>query len=152
MSLKLRPISLREANAFVDERHRHHGSKQGHKFSIACYDGEKLVGVAIVGRPDARMVDDGTLAEVTRLCTDGTPNACSILYAASARAAKAMGYLKIKTAILESESGHSLKASGWIYSHTTEAQEWSRPSRKREPTPHANVPKKIFVKELEHEI
>lgn len=146
--LRLRPISLREANRFVEERHRHHGPKQGHKFAISVYLEAALVGVAIVGRPDARKVDHRLWAEVTRLCTDGTHNACTILYGASARAAKAMGYEWIRTAILESESGHSLKAAGWKYSHTTKAQEWSRPSRKRKPVAHAEVPKKIYVKEL----
>lgn len=146
--LVLRPITLREANAFVEARHRHHGPKQGHKFAISCYQGEELVGVVIVGRPDARVLDKGILAEVTRLCVDGTKNACSKLYSAAARAAKAMGYQRIKTAILESESGHSLEASGWKYSHTTKAQEWDRPSRRRKPTPNASVPKKIYVKEL----
>lgn len=148
MSLKLRPISLRDANQFVAAKHRNHGPKQGHKFSIACYEGEHLVGVAIVGRPDVRVHDNGTMAEVTRLCTDGTKNACSKLYSASARAAQAMGYERIKTAILANESGHSLEASGWTYSHTTKAQEWDRPSRRRKPTPHASVPKKIYYKEL----
>lgn len=80
--LTIRPISLCDANAFTVALHRHHGAKQGHKFSIACYEGERIVGVVIAGRPDARLADDGKTIEVTRLCTDGTKNACSKLYAA----------------------------------------------------------------------
>lgn len=93
--------------------HRHHKPVVGHKFSIGCSDGEKIVGVAIVGRPVARHLDDGWTLEVNRLCTDGTRNACSMLYAAAWRAARAMGYKRLVTYILESESGVSLKAAGW---------------------------------------
>ena len=85
----------------------------GHKFSIGVSDGEKVVGVAIVGRPVGRFLDDGWTLEVTRLCTDGTHNACSMLYAAAWRAARAMGYRRVVTYILESETGASLKAAGW---------------------------------------
>ena len=92
MALRLKSISLKDANAFVDALHRHHKKVQGHKFSLAAYDGDRLVGVCIVGRPVARMLDDGSRVEVTRLCTDGTKNACSFLYGAAARAAWALGY------------------------------------------------------------
>ena len=113
MSLEICPMTLREANAFVSEYHRHHGPTTGHKFSIGLTDGEKLVGVAIVERPVSRHLDDGWTLEVNRLCTDGTRNACSMLYAAAWRAAKAMGYKRLVTYILESENGASLRASGW---------------------------------------
>lgn len=113
MALMIVPMTLREANAFVEQYHRHHKAVTGHKFSIGCSDGEKIVGVAIVGRPVSRHLDDGWTLEVNRLCTDGTRNVCSMLYAASWRAAKAMGYRKLVTYILESESGTSLKAAGW---------------------------------------
>ena len=83
------------------------------KFSIGCAKDGELVGVAIVGRPVSRYLDDGWTLEVNRLCTTGEKNACSILYAASARAAKAMGYRKIITYTLDSESGSSLRAAGW---------------------------------------
>ena len=72
-----------------------------------------LHGVSIVGRPLSRYLDDGKTLEVLRLCTDGTYNACSILYGRSAKIAKDMGYEKIITYILNEESGCSLKASGW---------------------------------------
>ena len=111
--LELRPIDLQTARAFVGENHRHNKPPNGHKFSIACYDGERLCGVVMVGRPLARRLDDGLTVEVTRNCTDGTYNACSILYGAACRAAKALGYKKIITYTLMSEPGTSLKASGW---------------------------------------
>lgn len=93
--LTLIPISLSEANNFVAAWHRHHKPVVGHKFSIGCEAGGRLVGVAIVGRPASRYLDDGKTLEVNRLCTDGTKNACSFLYAAAARAARAMGYQRI---------------------------------------------------------
>lgn len=97
--LEVCPVSLKEANAFVEQHHRHHKPVVGHKFSIACTDGENIVGVAIVGRPVARYLDDGWTLEVNRLCTDGTKNACSFLYAAAWRAVRAMGYHKLITYI-----------------------------------------------------
>lgn len=93
--LEIVPMTLKEANAFVEQNHRHHGKVVGHKFSIGLSDGEKIVGVAIVGRPVARHLDDGWTLEVNRLCTDGSRNACSMLYAAAWRAARAMGYKRI---------------------------------------------------------
>lgn len=112
-NLYLVPITLAEANAFVEKYHRHHGKTAGHKFSIAVAEKERIVGVAIIGRPVSRYMDDGWTLEVNRLCTDGTKNACSMLYAAAWRAARAMGYKRMITYILESEAGTSLKAAGW---------------------------------------
>lgn len=111
--MEARQISLSEANAFVIQNHRHHDKATGHKWSIGAYKGERLVGVAIVGRPTGRRLDDGRTLEITRLCTDGTRNACSFLYAAAARRARREGYAKIITFILQSEPGTSLRASGW---------------------------------------
>lgn len=133
MSLEIRPISFRPAVEFVKQYHRHHGATSGNKFSIACYDGDKLCGVSICCRPVSRHLDDGMTLEVARLCTDGTRNACSMLYGASARVGKAMGYKKIITYILESESGTSLKASGWICEDDhCGGVSWNVPSRPRE--------------------
>lgn len=103
--LELCPMTLKEANAYVEQHHRHHGPVVGHKFSIGLSDGEKIVGVAIVGRPVARHLDDGWTLEVNRLCTDGTRNACSMLYSAVWRAARAMGYKRLVTYILDTENG-----------------------------------------------
>lgn len=111
--LTLVPVSLREANAFVNEHHRHHRGVAGHKFSIGCAQDGRLVGVAIIGRPVSRYLDDGHTVEVTRLCSTGERNVCSFLYGAAAKSAKALGYEKIITYTLDSEPGSSLKAAGW---------------------------------------
>lgn len=133
MSLQLKPITLAEANAFVGELHRHHGRAQGHKFSIGAVDGHGLlVGTVITGRPVARAADDGWTAEVTRLTTNGARNACSLLYGAAARAAKAMGYKKIQTYIFASEDGASLRASGWVHVADVRGRSWDCKSRPRE--------------------
>jgi hypothetical protein len=131
-------IGLDEANAFVLAHHRHHKPVVGHLFSIGAatadsLDGgaRKIVGIAIVGRPVSWRRDDGVTAEVTRLCTDGTENACSFLYGASARAAFALGFKRIGTYILASEPGTSLTATGWRMIGGTPGRSWSSPSRPR---------------------
>jgi hypothetical protein len=91
VSLTLVPITLAEANEFVRLHHRHHQPVPGCKFCLAVSDGEKIVGVAIVGRPVARMLDDGWTLEVNRTCTDGTKNANSMLYGACQRVAFGLG-------------------------------------------------------------
>lgn len=112
--MEIVPLTLKEANAFVANLHRHHKPCTGHRFSLGLRNNEgDLVGVAIVGRPVARAVDQYNVCEVSRLCTDGTRNACSALYGACARVAKEMGFKYIQTYILESEPGTSLRASGW---------------------------------------
>jgi len=126
------PLTLAQANDYVAKNHRHHGPVVGYRFAIGAMDGGRLVGVAIVGRPVSRVLDDGLTVEVTRLCTDGTANACSFLYASCARAAKAMGYRKIITYILETETGASLKATGWKNEGLCGGRSWKSPSRHRE--------------------
>lgn len=111
--LDVRPITFRQACDFITEHHRHHGPTVGCKFSVGLFDGENMVGCAVCGRPVSRYLDDGLTCEINRLCTDGTRNACSILYGACCRVAKAMGYKKIITYILQSENGASLKASNF---------------------------------------
>ena len=131
MKLTIERLELAEANAFVREHHRHHKPVVGHVFSIgAALDG-KIVGIAIVGRPVSRHRDDGVTAEVTRLATDGTHNACSFLYGASARAAFALGFKRIGTYILATEPGTSLAAAGWRMIGETPGRSWSVPSRPR---------------------
>ena len=127
------PLTLTEANQFIEKHHRHHHKVPRDKFRVGCEVGGKLVGVATVGNPLARLLCDGYTLEVTRLCTDGTKGACSFLYSRCARIAKEMGYRKIITYILETEDGTSLKASGWY----CEAKKcggggWNVPSRPRE--------------------
>ena len=99
--IELCPMTLKEANAYVEQHHRHHGPVVGHKFSIGLSDGEKIVGVAIVGRPVARHLDDGWTLEVNRLCTDGTRNACSMLYSAAWRAARSLSARRAWIEILQ---------------------------------------------------
>lgn len=112
--MEIRPITFRQASDFVNENHRHHKATVGHKFSIGLFDGDRMVGCAVCGRPVGRYLDDGLTCEINRLCTDGTKNACSMLYGACCRVAKEMGYHKIITYILESENGFSLRASNFV--------------------------------------
>ena len=123
--IRLVPTTLREANAFVKAHHRHHKPVTGHKFSIGCEVEGRLVGVVIAGRPVSRYLDDGLTLEVNRLCTTGEKNACSMLYAAAARAAKAMGYKKIITYTLDSEPGVSLRAAGWECTGIAGGKRWT---------------------------
>lgn len=105
MKLELTPITLREANAFVEQHHRHHGPSRGCIVCVAVSIEDVVRGVAIVGRPVACGADDGWTAEVTRCCTDGARNACSMLYAAAWRAVRALGYRKLITYTLPVEGG-----------------------------------------------
>ncbi len=132
------PITLREAMAFVAEHHRHHRPPRGGVFAIGCtgvdLNGDALTplsGVAIVGRPLARMTQNGWTAEVTRVATDGTKNACSFLYGACWRAAKAMGYTRLVTYTLPEEGGTSLRAAGWKCLGETGGGLWTRKARPR---------------------
>ena len=130
--VRLVPCFLSEARAFVDEHHRHHPAPVGGLFAVAVARAEDVVGVAIVGRPVARKLDGGFTAEVTRLCVlDGNPNACSMLYGACWRAARAIGYRKLITYTLKSESGASLRASGWRVVGEVRGRSWDTPSRPR---------------------
>jgi tRNA A37 N6-isopentenylltransferase MiaA len=129
--LEIVPITLSEAKAFVTKYHRHHAAPLGGLFAIGISDDEKIVGVAIVGRPVARMADNGWTAEVTRLCTDNTPHVASKLYSACWRAARAIGYKKLITYILNSEPGTSLKAAGWKCLGECGGGSWSRDERPR---------------------
>ena len=134
MGLKAVPLERPDANAFVDRLHRHHSSRVGDKFRIGCACGDKLVGVVQVGRPVARALCDGQTLEVLRLCTDGTPHACSFLYGAAARVTRELGYRKIITYILSDEPGTSLVASGWHKEADVRGKSWDCPSRPRNTT------------------
>lgn len=128
--LRILPITLREASAFVVLHHRHHRPPQGALFALACGD-DQVHGVAIVGRPVSRILQDGFTVEVTRLCTDGTRNACSMLYRACWRAARAMGYRRCITYTLPSEGGASLRGAGFQLIGKAGGGTWSTPSRPR---------------------
>lgn len=129
--LSVVPITLRDAHAFVAEHHRHHRPSRGGKFAVAVARGPAVVGVAVVGRPVARALDDSWTAEVTRLATDGTRNACSKLYRAAFRACVAMGYRRVVTYILGSEPGTSLVAAGFRLVGEVRGRSWSCASRPR---------------------
>lgn len=124
-NLSLCPITLTEARAYVTAHHR------GGLFAVAVSAEEAVRGVAIVGRPVARALADGYTAEVTRLCTDGARNACSMLYSAAWRAARALGYRRLVTYTLPEEGGASLRAAGWRLIGLAGGGSWSSPSRPR---------------------
>lgn len=129
--LRIVPIFQREAFEFIEQHHRHHKKPVGSIFVTACSDDDKIVGVAVVGRPHDRHQQNGFTACVTRLCTDGTKNACSMLYANCWRIAKQMGYLRLITYILDTEKGTSLKAAGWRFVGKRGGGSWNVPSRPR---------------------
>lgn len=131
MKFQVVPLNISEANLYVERVHRHHGAVRGARFAIGLTLGDRMVGVAIVGRPVARHLDDGFTVEVTRVATDGTRNACSALYSRAARAAVAMGYRKVITYTLSSESGSSLSGAGWRVVAQVKGRTWSRPKRER---------------------
>lgn len=137
MGLRAVPTTLADANDFVRQFHRHHKPAVGHRFSIGCALGDKLVGVAIVSRPVARKTDQYRIAEVTRLCTDGTKNACSFLYALAARLTKEMGFDRIQTFILDSEPATTLRAAGWTFDGNTESAtaSWHTRDNRRDDQP-----------------
>ncbi len=125
--LTIVPCNLADANAFVKRFHRHHEPVVGHKFSLAVMDDAGQVrGACIVGRPVAPLLDDGWTAEVNRLVTDGCTNACSALYGAAWRTAKAMGYRRILTYILAEEPGTTLRATGWKCMGEAGGGSWNR--------------------------
>jgi hypothetical protein len=126
--LSVQPISYREAIAFIRKHHRHHRPPQGFIVAIAVNDGDKVVGVATLARPVARGLQDGWTAEVTRLCTDGTPHAASKLYGRIRRVAQQLGYRRVITYILASEPGVSLIAAGWKPRGLTGGGTWNRPN------------------------
>lgn len=125
------PCSIQDAKAFVLAHHRHHPPPVSGLFALAVALGETVRGVAIVGRPVARMSDDGWTAEVTRVATDGTPNACSMLYGAAWRACRALGWRRLLTYTLATEPGTSLRAAGWRVIGETSGGSWSRIERPR---------------------
>lgn len=130
--LMIVPMRQAEAKAFVEQHHRHHPPSVGSVFQLGVADTEgEIRGVAIVGRPVARSWDDGWTLEVTRVATDGCRNACSALYGACWRAAKALGWLRLITYTLASESGSSLRAAGWKIIGKREGRSWKDASKAR---------------------
>jgi hypothetical protein len=129
------PIHIKEANSFIVKYHRHSLPTVGGKFVVGPVEQGKLVGVAIAGRPVARPLDVRQTIEILRVCTDGTPNCCSFLYARVAKIARLFGYTRVNTYTLEEESGASLRAVGARVVGRVEARQWSAPSRRRKSQP-----------------
>lgn len=116
--LQLRPVTQAVAKAFVDEHHRHNPAKPGWRWGHGVYNGDELVGVAMVGTPSGRWKNPSKLVEVNRVCVASKVaklgwNACSMLYGAAAREAKRRGFARILTYIRADESGVTLHAAGW---------------------------------------
>lgn len=148
--MRVVPLTLKQANDLVSRLHRHHKPAQGHRFSLGVAHNGMLIGAAIVGRPVARGCDPYAVAEVTRLVTDGTPNACSMLYGAAARAAQAMGFDRIQTYVLDTEPATSLRASGWRLDGMTAGGDWNHSAQyagKRR-TDQPQTPKQRWVRDF----
>jgi len=141
MSLELVPITIKAANLLVARWHRHHPPSQGGLFAVAVAipGSDEPCGAAIIGRPVARNLQDGWTAEIVRLVTDGTRNAPSKLLGAAWRAARALGYRRIVTYTLQSESGSSLHGAGFKIVGEVMGRSWHCESRPRvDKTPHQN--------------
>lgn len=124
--MRIAPITFKEASEYINKNHRHHKATVGCKFCISIIDDEgNIHGVAVCGRPVSRELDDGFTLEINRVCTDGTRNACSMLYGACCRIAKNMGYRSVVTYTLQSENGASLKASNFICEGKAGGTHWT---------------------------
>lgn len=144
--LRVVPVKFADACGFIQMWHRHHRPPVGAKFCFGIADSsDRLVGVAIVGRPVARMFDDGLTLEVTRSATDGTANANSMLYGAAWRATKALGYRRLVTYTQQGESGSSLRAAGWhVVAQLQPRPGWNVPSRPREDRGVDGIPRTLW--------
>lgn len=133
MGWTVQPVQLLIANTMVRAHHRHAAPVVGHLYSLGLFDDDDwcLHGVAIVGRPVARQLDDGTTVEITRLVTYGTRNACSMLYGAACREAKLRGYGRAITYTRADETAASVRAANFTAAGTTRGRQWDTPSRPR---------------------
>lgn len=145
-SLRIVPVTFAQACDFVAEHHRHHRPPIGMKFALGVARGDRLVGVALVGRPVARSYDDGTTLEVNRTCVvEGERNANSLLYGAAWRAAKALGYRRLITYTQAGESGSSLRGAGWVVVAQRPARSgWTTPARPRGSTGNDYIPRTLW--------
>jgi hypothetical protein len=146
--LRLKPLTRTQVNDLIRNWHRHHKPVPGYRFAIGARVGNELVGAIVVGRPVAQETEQYDIAEATRCVTNGHKNACSFLYSAAARAAEAMGFERIQTFILESESGVSLKAAGWTFDGISQGGDWNRPSRGGRRTDQPMCRKQRWIKKL----
>lgn len=125
------PMTIKAARAYVKLHHRHAKKNSHALFAVGAQQGERFVGCAIVGPPASRMLQDGRTVEIRRCCTDGTRNACSFLYRVCVRVANALGYSRVLTYTLDSESGASLRGAGFKITKRTRAEHWNRKARER---------------------
>lgn len=146
MTLRIVPVTFADARGFVKMWHRHHAPPVGCKFCLGVADeNDRLVGIAIIGRPVARHLDNGQTLEVTRTATDGTHNANSLLYGAAWRAAKALGYRRLITYTQAGETGASLRAAGWrVIAERPARPGWDVPSRPREDRGNGGIPRTLW--------
>ena len=132
MTLDIVPCTVKAARKMVKAWHRHLEDVQGGLFAAACAtETGEIVGVAIAGNP-ARVWQGQAKLVITRVATTGHENACSALYGALARAAKALGYMEVWTYTLPEEPGISLRAAGFVDMGLTTGGEHDRPSRASE--------------------
>lgn len=137
LQLRALPLTRTAAREWIEQVHRHHKKASVCDiFRIACVDKnnpEEILGVMQVGRPVARLLATDNNLEVTRLAVkENCPNACSFMYARAARVGRELGYNIIYTYILQSESGASLRAAGWVEDGEAGGGSWDRPSRRRQ--------------------
>ena len=133
MALVLRPVTVKAALPFVRAVHRRLPRVQGAMWAVSVLRGAERVGVALVGHAARLLAEDDCLSVLRCAVIEGHHNACSMLYGACSRAAKAMGATDLVTYTHADENGASLKASGWIYGGSTTGGEHSRAGRKRAP-------------------
>lgn len=138
MTLLLVPVKLSDAKDYVRRHHRHNDAPLSWLFGVGVESDGELVGVGIAGRPVARGLDDGKTVEITRICSAGVRNVCSMLYGALSRAAFALGYKRVVTYTLQSEAGASLRAAGFeSVAALDDRPGWDSPNRPRplDPSP-----------------
>lgn len=133
MSLVVRPCTVKRGMAWCRETHRRLPRLQGAMWCIRVMRDGEMVGVALVGHPARLLAERGVLCVLRVAVREGEPNACSKLYGACSRAARAMGATDLVTYTHADEPGTSLRASGWIDGGMTSGGEHSRPSRPRRP-------------------
>lgn len=151
MKLTCRWIPQHKAKRFIKDNHRHLKGLTGAIVCVGCWDEEgKLRGVAAIGRPVARLSDDGLTCEVTRCATDGCPNACSCLYGFARRVAQALNLIPI-TLTRNDECGVSLLAAGCGDPVECGGGEWDRPNRKRKPAVQPIRKKKWDLRRLKND-
>lgn len=148
MSLRLVPLSLKQANEHVAAWHRHNKPVIQCIYRVGVADSDGVLrAVAIVENPKARGNVDGETVEITRVASDGTPNACSMLYGACARAAFALGYRRVITYLQGDEPGTSTNASGFrLVASRPSRKGWDTPSRPRDNSTYRPVTRQLWEK------